>query len=146
MSIDGITREGMTDFVTKVRARYNGLFETLYRINRHAISLLDEFQIESDDLQGILVSGFFLRVIDNAQASVVLSERGFSTQSRVVLRAALESQFSLRACLSWKFCEKLIAADMVKRKKMLRKAESLSRSPRFAAWTKCLRQKRPHSS
>lgn len=127
MLIDGITGEGTTEFATKVRARYDGLFEILYRINRHATSLLDGFQIEADDLQGILVSGFFLRVIDNVQASVVLSERGFSTQSRVVLRAALESQFSLRACLSWEFCEKLIAADMVKRKKMLRKAESLSK-------------------
>lgn len=127
MSIDGITGQGTAEFVIKVRARYNGLFEILCRINRHAVSLLHEFQIEADDLQGILISGFFLRVIDNVQASVVLSERGFSTQSRVVLRAALESQFSLRACLSWEFCEKLIAADMVKRRKMLRKAESLSK-------------------
>jgi len=99
------------EFVTRARERYADLFEILYRIHEHAISLLNEFHVERDDPQGILVAGFFSRLIENVQASVVLSEQGFSTQSRVILRAAPESQFSLRACLSWEFCERLATQE-----------------------------------
>ncbi len=115
------------EFVAKARVRYQGLFELLHRIDDHANFLLGEFPLRAEDPQGIAVAGFFLRTIDNIRASVVLAERGLSVQSRVVLRAALESQFSLRACLSGEFFQKLVAADLVKRRKMLRKAGNLAR-------------------
>lgn len=123
----GLLSGDTEEFVTKARGRYRGLFELLYRINDHAASLLEDFHLEADDAQGILVAGFFLRTIDNVKASTILAERGLSVQSRVVLRAALESQFSLRACLSGEFCERLIVADLVKRNKMIQRAGNLSK-------------------
>src|SRR3546814_5988071 len=71
--------------------------------------------MEPDDVQGILIGGYFSRCIDNCRAAVTLAEQGLQTPSRIILRAALESQFCLRACLSYAFCERFIAADMVKR-------------------------------
>src|SRR3546814_9485651 len=65
--------------------------------------------------------------MDNFRAAVTLPEQGLLTPSRIILRAALESQFCLRACLSYAFCERFIAADMVKRGKMLKKVEQLSK-------------------
>jgi hypothetical protein len=117
--------EYMAGFQTKARNRYRGLFELLLRLESHATSLMRSFHLEPDDAQGILVAGYFSRTIDNIRASVILAERGLTVQSRVVLRAALESQFSLRACLSGEFCKKLVASDLVKRKKMLQKAGQL---------------------
>jgi hypothetical protein len=115
----------MAGFQTKARNRYRGLFELLLRLESHATYLLMSFHLEPDDAQGILVAGYFSRTIDNIEASVILAERGLTVQSRVVLRAALESQFSLRACLSGEFCKKLVASDLVKRKKMIQKAGQL---------------------
>lgn len=115
------------EFSTEVRATYEDLFELLNRIGRYTRDLLKEFSLEPGDVQGILVGRYFSRCIDNARAAVTLSEQGLLTPSRIILRAALESQFCMRACLSHVFCERLIAADMVKRSKMLRKFEQLSK-------------------
>ncbi len=93
----------MAGFRTKARNRYRGLFELLLRLENHATYLLKSFHLEPDDAQGILVAGYFSRTIYNIEASVILAKRGLTVQSRVVLRAALESQFSLRACLSGEF-------------------------------------------
>lgn len=119
--------ESSEDFSAKVRGRYEDLFKLLHRVSGHARDLLSEFSMEADDVQGILIGGYFCRSIDNAQAAVILSGQGLLIPSRIVLRAALELQFCLRACLSYAFCERLIASDMVKRSKMLRKAEQLSK-------------------
>jgi hypothetical protein len=114
------------DFSVGVRARYGDLFRLLHRVSGYARGLLNEFSLDADDVQGILIGGYFSRSIDNAQAAITLSEQGLLIPSRIILRTALESQFCLRACLSYAFCERLVASDMVKRNKMLRKAEQLS--------------------
>lgn len=115
------------EFSTEVRAAYEDLFKLLHRVCRRAREFLSEFSLEPDDVQGILVGSYFSRCIDNARAAVTLSEQGLLTPSRIILRTALESQFCMRACLSYAFCERLIAADMVKRGKMLKKFEQLSK-------------------
>lgn len=117
----------LKSFSERGQAKYEDLFKLLNRVNANAIGLLDEFSVEADDIQGILVGGYFSRCIENAQGAVLLSENGLIIQGRIVLRAALESQFSLRACLSYAFCERLVASDMVKKNKMLRKFEQLSK-------------------
>lgn len=127
MPNSGHLSESSEGFSEKVRARYEDLFKLLHRVNGHARDLLNEFSLEADDVQGVLIGGYFSRSIDNAQAAVILSKQGLLIPSRIVLRAALESQFCLRACLSYAFCERLIASDMVKRSKMLRRAEQLSK-------------------
>lgn len=119
--------EYMVGFQTKARNRHRGLFELFLRLEDHATLLLESFHLEADDSQGILVASYFSRTRDGVRAAVILAERGLSVQSRVVLRAALESQFHLRACLSGEFCKKLVTADLVQRNKMLRKADSLSK-------------------
>src|SRR3546814_7131420 len=65
--------------------------------------------------------------MDNFRAAVTLPEQGLLTPSRIILRGALESQVCRRAWLSYAFCERFIAADMVKRGKMLKKVEQLSK-------------------
>jgi hypothetical protein len=99
----------------------------MHRASGDACDLLNEFSLDGDDVQGILIGGYFSRCIDNARAAVILSEQGLLVPGRVVLRAALESQFCLRACLSFAFCERLVASDIVNRSRMLRKAEQLSK-------------------
>ena len=123
----GFSSEDATQFQAAFRTRYPALFSQLARIEDHARFLLGQFRLDKEDVQGILIAGYFSRAIDNAHASVVVAERGLTIQGRILSRAALESQFSLRACLSGEFCEKLVAADITKRKKMLRKMESLSK-------------------
>jgi hypothetical protein len=113
-------------FQAEARRKYCAFFKLFEGLTNHSNSLLQRFHLEADDAQGILVASYFSRTIDSVNASVILAAHSLSVQSRVVLRTALESQFNLRACLSAEFCEKLIAADLVQRKKMLRKAESLA--------------------
>lgn len=128
----------MARFQAKARNKHRGLFELLQDVDNHATVLLEHFRVEADDAQGILVASYFSRTRDSVKASVILAERGLCVQSRVVLRAALESQFNLRACLSGTFCEKLIVADLVQRNRMLRKAESLAAISEIPSLTKML--------
>ncbi|MFC3652829.1 DUF5677 domain-containing protein [Dyella humi] len=95
------------------------------RINDHALSIQRRVVVAPEDMQGLVVATFFSRTINSIQASVILIERGLSSQAKVVLRAAMESLFGLRACLDGEFCERLVATDAVKRKKHFRKAEQL---------------------
>jgi hypothetical protein len=105
--------------------RNKDLFDQLYRVNDHALSIQHRVVVAPEDMQGLVVATFFSRTINSIQASVILIERGLSSQAKVVLRAAMESLFGLRACLDEEFCERLVAADAVKRKKHFRKAEQL---------------------
>lgn len=122
---DGFLSEEIHDVVQRVRDQNRELFDQLYRVNDHAISLQSQAVVVPDDMQGLVVATFFSRTVSNIQASVILIERGLSSQAKVVLRAAMESLFGLRACLDEEFCERLIVADAVKRKKHFRKAEQL---------------------
>lgn len=127
MPENGFLTDDAKLFQSQFRTRHPALFSLLASIEAHARFLLGEFRLGSEEVQGILIAGYFSRAIDNAHAAVVLAECGLTTQGRILSRAALESQFSLRACLSGEFCEKLVAADITKRKKMLRKMENLSK-------------------
>src|SRR3546814_1345118 len=77
----GCPSEDPEEFSTAVRAAYGDLFKLLRRVGSHARDLLSEFSLEPDDVQGILVGGYFSRSIDNAQAAITLAERGLRTQA-----------------------------------------------------------------
>ncbi|GLQ52488.1 DUF5677 domain-containing protein [Dyella flava] len=111
--------------VEQARDENKELFDQLYRVNDYALSIQRRLVVEPEDVQGLVVATFFSRTINSVQASVILLERGLSSQAKVVLRAAMESLFGLRACLDSEFCERLVVADAVKRKKHFRKAEQL---------------------
>ncbi len=125
MQDGGFLSDEIECVVEKAWSENTELFDQLYRVNDHALSIQRQLVIAPEDAQGLVVATFFSRTITSIQASVILIERGLSSQAKVVLRAAMESLFGLRACLDDEFCERLVAADAVKRKKHFRKAEQL---------------------
>src|SRR3546814_16615856 len=77
----GCPSEDPEEFSTAVRAAYGDLFKLLRRVGSHARDLLSEFSLEPDDVQGILVGGYFSRSIDNAHAAITIAERGLRTKA-----------------------------------------------------------------
>ncbi len=125
MRSGGFLSEEIESVVEHARDGNKELFDRLYRVNDHALSIQHRVVVAPEDMQGLVIAAFFSRTINSIQASVILIERGLSSQAKVVLRAAMESLFGLRACLDEEFCERLVAADAVKRRKHFRKAEQL---------------------
>ncbi len=125
MRSGGFLSEEIESVVEHARDGNKELFDRLYRVNDHALSIQHRVVVAPEDMQGLVIATFFSRTINSIQASVILIERGLSSQAKVVLRAAMESLFGLRACLDEEFCERLVAADAVKSRKHFRKAEQL---------------------
>jgi hypothetical protein len=82
-------------------------------------------RINGGDLRHVLVATLFARTIQHVAAATILIERGLKAQSRVMLRAGMESLFSLAAVVAdEKFATRFLAADQIERRKLFNKSKT----------------------
>ena len=122
---DAFLSPRISGVVIRARDKQKRLYAQLNRINEHARLLQLQIEVAPEDVQGLLIAIFFSRTLNSIQAAVLVGERGLPAQAKVLLRASMESMFSLRACLDPEFAEKLNNADPVQRKKHYKKAAQL---------------------
>lgn len=125
----GFLSDEMLNVKKTVRERYKAWSNLTEEVNHFAVKTQHILEIDINADQELLVATLFSRTLANVQAAIILVENGMDVQARVLLRAAMDSLFSLAAISKSKdVAEEYILADERERKRMLSKAEKWSTS------------------
>lgn len=121
----GFLGSEITEVVAIVEHRYKRWLDIFEAINLVAWGTQYNFKVHKDDPQEVLMATAYARTLTNTQAVIILAKRGMDTQARVMLRAALEVLFTLKAIAkSRDFALKFMAADDVAQGKVFNKLKT----------------------
>lgn len=110
-----------------VHAKYSDWLTTYASIEEKARETQHRLEVGRDNLRELLVAVLFARTIANTASAVLVVEHGYDVQGRALLRAAMESLFSLVAIeKDPEQAEKFVVADEQERKRMLNKSRAWS--------------------
>jgi len=113
---EGFLSKDIELWVEKYRKENYKLFNTCKNLNRHAQSILSELEITSEDIQKIISSSLFIRLLGQYQSVFVLIERGMINEAKIILRVMLDGLFILLAILkNEKYTKFYINDDIEKR-------------------------------
>lgn len=119
----GFLSPELSTVVSVVRERYAPWIQLIDEINVFSVHTQHGIEIHKSCLQQFLVATLFSRTLSNVQGGLLLTERGMDIQARILLRAAMDSLFSLMAIAkSPEVAQEFEAADEVERKRKLHKA------------------------
>jgi hypothetical protein len=93
----GFLSEPFDEVRHSVRERYARWHAFFLDLNKANVSLQHALPIARDDVRSLLGAALFARTLASTQAAVLLLEHGLLSQSKTVLRSALESLFALCA-------------------------------------------------
>lgn len=98
MPIDenGFLGKDALTLAAQIRERNKSLFEFCLDVNGFAQKLKYELVVHNLDPQEFFAAAFFIRVLESAQAAIVLVERGFELEASTILRSAFDSLIYLK--------------------------------------------------
>ena len=129
MSIDenGFLDADAVTWITKHRNDHSALFSVCESINYLSQTHLYRLNIHSEDVQELVVSLLFIRALGAFQTSILLIERGLTSEARIILRNLIEILFKLRAVSRDRdVARAYVYADEIDRKKFINKFRLLS--------------------
>jgi len=135
MSIDenGFLDEDIGSWIKKHRDEHRSLFDICQEVNLIAQTNLHKLNINSKDVQEILLALLHVRALSAYQGSLLLIERGMLTEAKILLRTLLEILFRIRAISkSREIAQAYILEDEQHRKKFINKFKQLSDSVKEA--------------
>jgi hypothetical protein len=94
---DGFLSDVVREVGREVHNKYTLHVQLAYDANRRAVALQHEIKIHPDKLEELIGSALYARTLAFTQSAALLLEHGLPVQARTVLRAGLESLFSLAA-------------------------------------------------
>lgn len=100
MSFDhkGFLSEDAGTFRTQHRQQYADLFSLIDDLNLYAHRIKFSFNIHKSDIQEVICSCLFLRILNSYAAVVRLAELGMSHDAEALGRVAIEALFHLKQC------------------------------------------------
>jgi hypothetical protein len=111
----------------QIYERNKDFFELCYKINRFAEKIKFKFEVHNQDGQEIIAACLFMKMLEGFQASIILTNRGFAQDTRVVIRTMLEALFLLKTCCEDKeFVVQYINSDEKMRLKWMNIAHNSS--------------------
>jgi hypothetical protein len=78
-----------------IRTKYKQLFFYLAEANEQAHKYLGKLEVNSEDLKGLVAAALLSRTLTAYQGLILLAERGFASEVRVICRSILEAKFKL---------------------------------------------------
>ncbi len=86
---EGFLSSDIVYWIAKHRAANSGWLELAERLNRIGCRLQSRFAVPSDDNQLFLIAVLFMRALATFQTSVLLTERGATTDARTLISELL---------------------------------------------------------
>ncbi len=121
----GFLSTDIENTIEYIRAKYSDWLEFLFEVNSFAQRNQYTLEVHPDNPQEIVVATLYSRTLSNVQAATLLCLRGMGVQTRIMLRSALESLFSLVAIsLDSRLANDFIAADTLARKRIYHKLQA----------------------
>jgi Family of unknown function (DUF5677) len=118
----GFLSDAVREVRADVRQRYASLAALLDEVNRRAVEAQHTIKIDRNCAAELYGAVLFGRTITSTQAAVLLLEHGLPSQSRAVLRAALETLFCLGAVANQPHrAEEFLASHQADRRKVAKR-------------------------
>lgn len=115
---DGFLSVPFDQVISLVRERYAAWRALLYRVNRLAVKTQHALEIHHESNVERYSGVLFARILATVQAAAILLERGLVSQSRILLRSALEALFQIGAiALDQSIVDKLIEAHAAEQRR-----------------------------
>jgi hypothetical protein len=119
---EGFLSDETARVVQEVERRYEPWLALFRSVNARAIKAQYEAQVPRDYLPALVAAVSYMRTLTNIEAAVVLILRGMDPPGRILLRAALESLFKLKAVeRDRNVTNSIVAGDDEFRRKLLEK-------------------------
>ena len=119
---EGFLSDEMSGVVDAVERRYAPWLTIIRSVNARAVKSQYEASVPREYLPALVAATCYLRTLTNTQAAVLLTLRGLDVPARILLRAAMESLFQLKAVeRDRNVVNSILAGDDVFRKKLLEK-------------------------
>ena len=83
----------------QIKTTHREFLNLCYEINSFAQRLKSDFEIHEDP-QEFLAACFFIRILEGAQAAIVLVERGLELETSTILRSMFEALVYLKRCVN----------------------------------------------
>ena len=116
----GFLGKEIEQFTVSVQQRHSAFFDLCYQLNDYAQAIKSQLRIDNRNGQQVLATTVFLRILNGAQAVVILARVGLITDAMVVLRALVEATFILKnLCDDVRFVAEYIKSDKAHRLKLL---------------------------
>lgn len=121
---DGLLSDEFSASEEEVKRRLSSELSLFSEINRFAVSLQFRLAVPQHSLPDLLAALLYVRTLENIQGSILLVRRGMGTQAQIVMRAAMESLFLLRAISRDPSVARAYErSDAVRRRKLFRKSQ-----------------------
>lgn len=132
MSIDeeGFISPDIQDWINKHRNENSDWFRLAENMNRIGQQQLALLEIPTDNAKSFLIAMLFIRGLSGFQATVILTERGMTTEARTLCRGCFETAFYIGALIKDpEFVSAMIDDDTSRRKKLANGLLNLQSNP-----------------
>lgn len=92
------------------------IFKQCEEINRFAQKIKYDFNINSEDNQGIIATILYMKIHNAFQGAVIMYQYGLDTEAKTLVRSALEAMFVLKAVIKDEKNIELLKQDNFKQK------------------------------
>lgn len=96
----GFLSEDIATIRKEIRERYALYFRMVDRVNSLCQRAIAEVSVYSHDGQQVIATSLMIKLLNDAEGSILLVERGLESQARSLLRVAIEALFIL-----WNLCQ-----------------------------------------
>jgi len=76
------------------------LFEHAKSLIVHADTIIDKANVHIDNAREQIVAGLFNKILNGANAIILLCEKGYSVEAEIIVRSVLEAFFYMGACIN----------------------------------------------
>ncbi len=113
---EGFLSHEIEQWIKKYREENHKLFILSIELNRFAQSILLKLEINNGDIQKIISSALFARLISQYQSIIILIERGLVNEAKIILRVMLDNLFILVAITKDKKYTKFYINDDIEKR------------------------------
>lgn len=123
---NGFIDEEIESWINKIHQNNSDLFRLCKDVNRLGQNAIFKIEAHNKDLQEILSATLYIKALSTYQGIILLVERGMLPQAQILLRALLETIFSLRAItINKSLAIDYVCSDQIQRLKSLNKLKVL---------------------
>lgn len=106
-----------------VKNKFAQYFNLASDVNAFSLTTISRLKFNKDNLQDCLMGAIFAKIIHSFQSVVILAQYGLESDSRIILRALLDSAFVFGAiCKDEGFAEKYIGSQKAERLRSINSA------------------------
>jgi len=117
---EGFLCQEAEQYKSKIINDNKELFNLCFELNTLAHASKYDLQIHNQEAQEMMLGCLMIRLLNNFQGIVILSNYGLVVEAKILLRSMLETLFILKICCEDKdFIDKYIKSDQVYRYKLL---------------------------